>query len=171
MPMKSIRILFFVFVLTSSNVAFGQKYILPNEVIIFSFETNNGKKVSICKDKLDKYIIYRFGNKQKIEFEFPNGTKDKTSFKNFKYSFWLRGGGVQNDGIDLNYLYFTNENYRYVIYQTYSARDNKSNVGIKITDLNTQKIIDIKGKIKSIKGTLIDFRFNNLIEIGDELFE
>ncbi len=169
MLINFIRTLFFVFVLASSNIVFGQKYILPNELSIFSFETNNGRKVTICKDKENKYIIYRYGTKQKIEFEFPS--KSEASWKKFKYSSWLRGGGMQNAGIDLNYLYFTNENYRYVVYDSYFSEANESNIGIKITDLKTQKTTDIKGKIKSRKGTLTDFRDNNLIEIGDELFD
>ena len=48
-------------------LAFWAQYLLPNEEIIYSFETKNGKKMSLVKDKSNKYIQYRFGTKSKIE--------------------------------------------------------------------------------------------------------
>ena len=147
----------------------GQKYILPNENVIFSFNTQNGKFITINKDKENRYIIYRFGTKDKVEFEYPD--KLKSSFTNFKYSYYLRGGGIQNAGMDCNYLYFVNGDFKYVIYDTYFSRDGKQNIGIKIIDLKSNKIIDIKGNRKTRKGMLIDFRDNKLLEIGEELFD
>jgi hypothetical protein len=149
--------------------AIGQPYSLPNEELIYSFDTQNGKKVSLCKDKGNKYLVYRFGTESKIEFEFPGRSED--SWKKFKYSFWLRGGGVANEGIDLNYIYFINNNYKYIIYDTYFAVGNKQDIGVRIINLKTNKVTNIKGKTKTQKGTLVDFRDNNLLEFGDELFD
>ncbi len=161
--------IFFLILLTSTISAFGQKYTLPNEEVIFSFDTKNGKKVTLNKDKNNKYIIYRFGTESKIEFEYPD--KLINSWKCFKYSFYLRGGGLQNEGMDLNYICFTNKNYKYVIYDSYFADGNKHKIGIKIIDITTDKTTDIRGNNKTRKGNMIDFRDNNLLEIGDELFD
>jgi len=143
--------------------------LLKNEVLIFSFDTKTSKHVLLAKDSTDKYIIYRFSNKDKIEMEFPDMTNN--SWKKFKYSFYLRGGGLENDGLDLNYVFFENENYRYVIYQTYSAADSESNIGVKVIDIKTNKTSDIPGNPKTRKGTLIDFRDNGLLQVGDEIFD
>jgi hypothetical protein len=162
------QVIFVLFFLVT-KAGFGQTYILPNEELIYSFETKNGKVMVLAKDKANEYIIYRFGTKTKIEFEFPEKSKD--SWSKFKYSFAFRGGGISNSGIDLNYVYFTNNNFQYVIYDTYFSEGEKYNIGVKIIDLNTNKIIDIKGLRKTQKGNLIAFRDNNLLEIGDDLFD
>lgn len=167
--MTSLKKLAFAILILTCTTASGQKYSLPNEVTIFSFQTKNGKTAVLNKDKENKYLIYRFGTKDKIEFQYPDTLE--TSWKKFKYTFWLRGGGKQNEGLDLNYVEFTNKNFKYVIYDTYAAADQKQNIGIKIIDLKTDKTTDIKGITKTRKGTLIDFRENGLLEIGDELFD
>ena len=102
----NIRHLTFFVLLNLTTTGFGQSFTLPNEEVIFSFNTQNGKKVTLNKDTANNYVIYRFGTKEKIEFEFPG--KSKSSWTDFKYSFYLRGGGTQNEGMDLNYIYFTN---------------------------------------------------------------
>ncbi len=146
-----------------------QAYILPNEEPIYSFETVTGKMVVLAKDKANGYIIYRFGTKDKIEFEYPE--MGKSSWSKFKYSFYLRGGGTDNSGMDLNYVSFINDNFKYVIYDTYYSLSEKQNVGIKVINLKSGKMIEIKGVKKTQKGNLTDFRENKLLEIGEEAFE
>jgi hypothetical protein len=163
---QALFVLIYCIVTTS---CFSQGFTLPNERVIFSFNTQNGKQVTLNKDSSNAYIIYRFGTKDKIEFEFPRKSKD--SWIAFKYSFYMRGGGIQNEGMDLNYIYFINKGFKYIIYDTYLASGNKQIFGIKIINLKTKKIIDIIGDPKTRKGTLIDFRDNNLLKIEDELFE
>jgi hypothetical protein len=51
---------------------FGQDYCLENEQILFEFKTNNNRILVIAKDNLDKYLVYRYGTKDCIEFEYPN---------------------------------------------------------------------------------------------------
>jgi hypothetical protein len=166
MNFKKHKFLILLFFLITSNLSFGQKYLLPNEELIYSFETQNGKKLLLAKDKNDNYIVYRYGTKTKIEFEFPENLKE--SWSKFKYSFYLRGGGKMNEGMDLNYIAFINKNYKYVIYDTYFSVENETNIGIKIIDLKTEKIIEIKGNLKTRKGNLVHFRDNKLIGIDDE---
>ncbi|MGC4034312.1 MAG: hypothetical protein QM764_00020 [Chitinophagaceae bacterium] len=151
------------------STAFCQHYLENNEKLIFSFDTQNEKKLVLAKDSNNLYIVYRFGTKDKIEFEFPENNKD--SWSKFKYSFYMRGGGVQNEGMDLDYVYFSNNGFQYIIYNTYYASENKVTIGVKIVDSKTNKTTNIKGILKSRKGALADFRNNNLLKITDELPE
>ncbi len=123
----------------------------------------------LAGDSTNKYIVYRFGTNDKIEFEFPEKIKD--SWSKFTYSFYLRGGGIENEGLDLNYIYFISGNFKYIIYHTYSAREEKSKCGIKVVDTTTNKTVDVRGNISTIEGNLTGFRDNNLLEIGDETFD
>ena len=77
----------------------------------------------------------------------------------------MRGGGAENEGMDLNYLSFENGGYEYQIFQEYTAKDNVTNVGIKIIDKATNKETDIiKGLSNSIEGSLINLRENKKIK-------
>jgi len=158
-----------LFVLGTNNCTIGQSYLLANENIIYSFTAENNKKMVLAKDSSNKYIIYRLGTNEKIEFEFPEKTKN--SWDKFTYSFYFRGGGKQNEGLDLNYVYFVKDNFKYIIYNTYSAVDEKSKCGIKVLNTKTKNTVDIKGNINSIQGSLTDFRDNHLLKISDEIFD
>lgn len=164
--MKQLLVLPAVF---ASLVLNAQAFVRPNEEVILSFQTTTGKQAYLVKEKSNGYIAYRFGTKSKIEMEFPAAKEG--SWSRFTYSFYLRGGGKENEGMDLNYVYFTNNGYRYVIYQTYSAADGKREIGLKVTALKTSKTTDVKGATKTQKGTLIDLRDNDLIEKSDEIFD
>lgn len=160
---------FILFLILIPFISEAQKYKLENEETIFSFSTKNMKIVTLNRDKNNQYIIYRYGTTGEIEFEYPDTTK--SSWTKFTYSYYLRGGGVQNEGMDLDYVYFTNKNYKYIIYNTYYAVGEVIEVGIKIIDLKTGKQTNIKGDIKTRKGRLNDFRDNNLLKIGEEIFD
>ncbi len=155
------------FLIFTSTVSAQTNYVLANEVVLYSFKTDKGKIVTINKD--NKYIVYRFGTKNKIEFQYPN-TLDN-NWKDFTYSYYLRGGGQSNEGMELNYLYFTNADFQYVIYDTYYSHTGKTNIGIKIINIKTSKVTNIVGVYKTRKGNLTQFRDNNLISKSDELFE
>ncbi|MGG9960450.1 hypothetical protein [Ferruginibacter sp. SUN106] len=161
-------LLFIAFFFCSASIQ-AQNFLSANEVNIFSFKTKAGKQVVIAKDTANAYIVYRYGSANKIEFEFPSNRK--TSWTNFKYAFYLRGGGLANEAMDLDYLYFDNNSFRYVVYNTYFARGNTVKTGIKIIDLKTNKTTNINGINKTRKGSLSDFRSNNLLEITDEIFD
>jgi hypothetical protein len=159
---NSIILLFVI----ATNIVLPQQLLLPNEDLIFSFDTQNGKTIMVAKDKSLQYIVYRFGTNRKIEFEFPKKTHD--SWKKFTFSYFLRGGGIQNEGLDLNYLTFINKSYKYVLYETYSAVNNKTSIGITITNLKDGKITIIEGLKNTQKGTLIELRYSNLITTEEE---
>jgi len=147
----------------------AQQYLNPNEELIFSFKTLKGKKVVIAMDKNEGYLVYRYGNSSHVEFEFPKNNDG--SWKQFTYSYWLRGGGIENEGIDLNYLQFTHEGIKYVIYHTYYAADNSKQIGIRIFNLKNNKKYHLKGIIATQKGSLIDLRNNELITQSMEMFD
>jgi hypothetical protein len=75
-----------------------------------------------------------------------------------------------NKGSDLDCAYFTNRSFKYVIFITSSAMDNKYEIGLKVIDMKIEKVTIIKGIVKTKQGTLIDFRENDLLEIGVGLF-
>ena len=129
-----------------------------DETLIFGFKTKINKSVSICVSRDGKYIVYRFGTKNKIELEYP---KDKdNSWKLFRYDFYFRGGGKNNSGQDLNFLSFINDNIKYRIYSEYSAEDGKTLIGVKLIDLKSNKQVNIPGELQTRRGSLVDFRFD-----------
>ena len=161
-----LRILLIPFIL---SFYVGNPFLKSNEEAVYSFKTASGKKVMLARDKEGKYLVYRFGTKDSVEFEYPSSYTD--SWSKFNYSFYLRGGGPSNSGMDLNYVYFVNGGYEYVIYDTYFAEEERSAIGIKVIDLKTKKTTDIKGVLKSKVGTLINFRDSKELKNGDETFD
>ncbi|SFN60812.1 hypothetical protein SAMN05421594_3534 [Chryseobacterium oleae] len=143
---------FFLLFAVMIPMVFSAQYLLPNEEAVFSFDTKNGKKMALVKDKKNGYIQYRFGSKDRVEMEFP-ATRTKESWKQFTYSSYHRGGGKQNAGMDLNYLTFINNNYKYQLFRTYSAEDESFSTGITVTD-SKGKETDVTGVYKTIKGCL-----------------
>lgn len=151
--------------------AFGQTDLLKTgENLVFGFKTKNNKQVLIARSSDNAYLVYRYGNARKIELEYP-GKKDTSSWADFSYSYWLRGGGKMNEGIDLNYLYFTIGEYKYIVYDTYFAVDDKYDVGVKVINMKNGKDIIIEGNVNSQKGSLNVFRDSLTVSKGDELFD
>lgn len=156
--------------LSAAKIAAAQVLIKPNEKLIFSFQTKQGKRAVLAKDSLDRYIVYRYGYSKQAEFVYPS-VLDSTSWSLFRYSWYLRGGGKQNDGLDLNYVQFTHGDTKYVLYETYSASDDRTEVGIRIIPLMKGEAVDWPGLKRSRKGTLIDLRDAEFIGHSEELFD
>lgn len=70
-PSLIVGLLFF------SLAAKAQIFLLKNESEIFSFDTQSGKHAVLAKDKGNAYIVYRYGAKDSVEFEFPEKNKDR----------------------------------------------------------------------------------------------
>jgi len=157
--MKSLILIFFILI---TEVLFSQK----NDSLIYSFKTVEGKNVVISEN--NNNVSFTYGKKDSLEININNKI---LSSNIFNYSYYLRGGGAQNEGLDLNYFYFTKANFKYVVYETYYAVDNSTTCGLKIINLKTNKIEDYKGNIASIKGSLMFFRDNEIVTHGDELFD
>jgi hypothetical protein len=150
--------------------AYSQKYVLANEKVIFSFQTQKGKMVSLVREKNNKYIVYRFGTKDTIELQYPEMNSE--SWKKFKFCFYSRGGGKQNSAMDLNSIWFTKNGYEYLLYSRYHIGDEFSpesfKIGIAVTNLETKKEVEISGNINTAVGSLHEFRTNGLIEIDPD---
>ena len=128
-----------------------------NEKVILSFNIDESRKIlSVCVSDEQDYIVYRFGTSENIELEYPSDKKD--SWNKFIYSYYLRGGGKENEGLDLNYLQFEIGNYLYEVYEEYSANDDRIHVGVKIIDKTNNNEIDITGDYKNKIGSLINLR-------------
>jgi len=148
-------------ILFTITLLHGNYLLQKGEKLLFGFKTKSGKLVTIALGPKKSYLVYRFGKKGHIEFEYPKDKKN--AFPKFIYSHISRGGGVMNAGIDLSYLRFKNKGYLYVIYDEYSALDNQEDIGIKV--IKKEKVLaNIKGVLKSKKGSLLNF--DDLIENG-----
>ncbi len=141
------------------------------ETSIISFQLiDSSKFVSVCESDVGGsqkggYIVYRFGIPGKVELVFPsNLTK---SWKSFEYAYYFRGGGAANDGLDLNYLSFTNNGWKYTVYEEYRAADDSQRIGIRLLRLSDKKIFDLRGNPKTLTGSLTSLRDNNKIQRGD----
>jgi hypothetical protein len=148
---------------------FSQKLLETNEECVFSFQTKNGKTLMLAKEKNNKYLIYRFGKINKIEFEYP--VKEVQSWNKFTYNYYFRGGGKQNAGMDIDNLTFENKGFKYIIYTAYYAGDDENEesyqIGILIYN-KKNKVTRIIGNLATQIGSLQEFRTNGLIKIDLE---
>ncbi len=147
-----------------------KKLLNEDEKLVFSFKTKKGKTVNIVLQKDNKYIAYRFGNENNVELQFPE--KLENTFEQFTYSYYFRGGGAMNMGLDLNYLSFKGDTHKFVVFDEWSAGEDEndegsSSVGIKIINLSTQKEVVIEGISSTVEGTLVDFRDNGLVKVEE----
>jgi hypothetical protein len=169
---KQIRLLTIIIILFAANIlglcsAKHQPLLNKNEEVLISFKLANSNKVlTVATSKKEPgYIVYRFGQKNKIELEYPKDLSK--SWERFTYSYYFRGGGPENEGLDLNYLRFTNGNYTYTIYEERQSEDGSEKVGVIVRNNITKKETDLKGDYSSIEGSLIMLRFEKRINNGD----
>jgi hypothetical protein len=143
-----------IILIISCGYKYSDKLELNNEKAVFGFRTSQNEIVSICIANDESYIIFRKGTQHKINIEFPINKKD--SWSAFKYSYYLRGGGKQNEGLDLNYLKFRIENREYIIAEEYSAEEEAIKYTVTIDDGNKKNELSVDPK--AIFGTLAKFR-------------
>lgn len=122
-----------------------------NEEVVYSFLV--GKKVaSLCKDKKGRYLVYRFGSKDKVELAYP-GQLDASSWKAFRLYGASRFGGVANAGFVDYRVSFTNNKVQYELYEWSSEEDGSKETGIKVVVAGKETII--KGRYDTRRGTLL----------------
>lgn len=155
----------FALILLFSSISIFSQLVKSNESVIYSFKTKSGKTAVIAGDAESKYIVYRFGTNDNIELEYP-ASLDNSSWQKFTYSYYYRGGGKMNAGMDLNYVDFKNNDYSYRIYNEYYSEDESVSNGIIVTDPKGKET-EIKGINSSVKGSLVELRFNDLIKHGE----
>lgn len=155
--------------LMSFAYASAQTSLNENEELVYTFRTVNGKNIQIVKDKDDKYIFYRASKNGKIELEYPE--KNIDSWKKFRYVYYFRPN--QSDlGMDLNYLEFFHEGYKYVVYDIFYDSGNEHKIGVRCEELTSKKYFDHKAFRRTVKGNLTQLINNELIESSvGQLFE
>jgi hypothetical protein len=138
------------------------------ETTIFAFQMADSPKwASLCEssESGSPYIVYRYGLAKGVELEFPQDLSE--SWQSFEYSYYLRGGGASNEGQDLNYVSFQNGDWKYVVYQEYSADTDTTSVGIRLTNARTGRKVDLHGNAGSIQGSLVPLRDEDRITRGE----
>lgn len=153
------KFLFFLVFLTPMTI--WAQYLLPNEEVIFSFQTRSGKKMSLVKDKTNQYIQYRFGSLNKVEMQFPS-ERTKESWQKFHYNSYMRGGGKENAAMEIDNLSFNNKGYEYVIFRTYHSEGEDFSAGIIIKD-SKGKETRISGIYKTVKGCICKLEDTGMI--------
>ena len=99
------------------------------EEVIFGFSLKNSNKiVLLCYQKDDKYIVYRFGTKDKLELQYPS-VLNAASWKAFRYSGYSRAG-VNNSPMEMHSLTFKNNHISYKIYEDWEGDHHESDAGI-----------------------------------------
>ena len=157
---------------SEEKVKIGDLFLLPNETLIFSFKTNNNKILTLCTDKNFNYLVYRFGTSQKVELQYPE-VLDKTSWDKFYFYSYHRGGGIDNAGLDIDVISFTNHKTTYAIHDEWAIDKEGEHeyLSIEIDDLSTALEVDFKisGLTKSKRGNLMNFRHGELNELINTL--
>lgn len=153
----------------NTDVGIDENLCGKGEKVVFGFKLKkSNKRVSICTSEEKDYIVYRFGTKDRVELEFPK--EKENSWDKFAYSYYLRGGGKENIGLDLNHIIFENGDFSYDIYQDYSAEDGVTSVGIIVKNTKSKEETRIDGSFESLIGTLIDFRRDSRVKQIDSWF-
>jgi len=157
--MKTQRMI--ILLLLFSLYSFGGE---PGEKNIFSFNTEDGNLIEISVDTVYNKLTFKQYKGSVVELTVVDDLNDTKVV--FKYSYYLRGGGIENAGLDLNFLSFTFDNNHYKVYQEYSAEDDKEYIGVIITNNSIERYLI--GKSETSKGNLMEFRSNGLIPIQQE---
>lgn len=134
---------------------------LSNEELVYAFKTKKGKYLSVCKDKEDGYLVYRFGNAEKIELQFPKKL-DKSSWDKFDSHTYHRGGTA---AMDEDHLSFEINGYRYKIVdeRAIDQGDEHFYRGIEVLNLSTNEESFIQADSATSQGALMKLRDNSLI--------
>jgi hypothetical protein len=85
----------------------------------------------------------------------------------FEYSFYLRGGGAANAGLDLNYLTFTNGDWKYILYHEYQAAADRIDFGVRVINLKSKQKRDFHGLAGTCQGSLLPLRDNTRVRKGE----
>jgi len=152
--MRTIIIAFVAIVLfTGFKPAIIGSLCKENEQVIINFKLINSKKsVSLCKERNGKYIVYRFGSKDKIELEYPTSL-DESSWKVFKLYGEKRFGGKANAGFGDYTINFINNKVEYQILEIWDDEQATKEIGIKV--IMDGRITLLKGDFKTKDGTLL----------------
>ncbi len=148
---------FFIMLLFAGSVSKKPCLCGPDEENVFSFRTVKSKKVlSVCAEMDAQYLVYRYGLPGKIELTFPSAL-NTTSWQQFTYAGYYRGGGPMNLGMSDQSLRFSNKGVAYQVYEQSAYADTTQEsyhfeAGILIQA--NGKEYDLKADPQSITGSL-----------------
>ena len=164
--MKKIATIFFaLFFWINAHAQFDSVLCKPNEDIVFAFQLDSQQWVSVCKEKKGKYLVYRFGNKNKIELQVP-AVLDSNSWKRFTFNGYNRGGGKENAAMHFAYLNFGHKNIIYEVYELWNSEDSIEHCGLTVMISN--KATDNPGVLKTRKGNLLELLYNDRLKKEEE---
>jgi hypothetical protein len=128
--------------------------------VLFSFKTKQNDIISIFRLQNESGLEFLFKpiKGKPVHYPIPTKATSKQNWDKFTYGYYFRPGGVENDGLDLNNLYFKLYNQIYVVYEHYVAADNSFEIGFKILNQKEELIKDYRAKKSTVKGSLIDLR-------------
>jgi hypothetical protein len=126
-----------------------------DEMVVYSFNLkSNGKTAILCRQKDSKYLVYRFGTKDKVELQYP-AIPDNNSWKLFKYEGYSRGGGKANDAEEIHSVEFFNAGVTYKMCDDWNANHGSD---VEIIVQSTKRPIYLIGNIHSKIGSLSSLR-------------
>ncbi len=143
-------------IFTLSTQGLNQYLATPDQTVIFSFKTKNGKVMSLLTDDEENYLVYRFGKPDKIELQYPE-TVTSDSWQKFYFE------GYKSSAVNLMHIIFTNTNYQYIIYYNkFYATPEDNKIGVQVVGSNGNKV-DIRADMNSVYGGMNFFRTNEKI--------
>lgn len=123
------------------------------EEVVFSFITENERKLIVAYNPADDRLVYRFFSKDSLELELPDKGVESWGF--FSYMDGHEKVALNGKQMDLNYLVFTNGGYRYEIYDNYNVAGGGRVVGVDVIHLSDQTVTHISGDAERAVGSLM----------------
>lgn len=135
----------------------------------FAFYTSDSMRVVLTVAVKNSEPVFRLYRNQELLLQHPE--EPDSGAREFYYSYYFRGGGVDNAGLDLNYLYFTLMDTLYVLYDTYSAEEASHQAGLKLYNLKNELLKIFPARMNSLQGSLTEFRFEEKVRSGERMFD
>jgi hypothetical protein len=154
-----------ILVLAFLVFAFSAKSQAPSEVNILSFKTDKGKVVQLNEDTASNSLVFRYGTLGNWEIVFIDNLDDDEAI--FSSSGYFRGGGIDNAGLDLNYLHFNYDGYDYSVFDEWSAEGETHAHGVRIeatAGSTTPDVADLSADEASVVGGFSYRDYEGLIE-------
>jgi len=134
-----------------------QSMCAARESVLFSCETEAGKRASLCVSRdagVDRgYVYYAYGSPGKLELVFPAGERPPVDFRRTHLAFAGSTGG---------YAYsFENDDYRYIVYSI-SGAEGLEDQGILVTHRDPRISIST---LSCRKGSVVEDEDDALLDI------
>lgn len=124
-----------------------------NEEVVFSFITENEKKLILTYNKVEDKLVYRFINREHQELMLPNADQNPWEFFTYADEHTATIHSAKN--MDMNYLFFVNAGYRYEIFDNYNVAGQGRVVGVDVINMKDQSVTHIEGDAERAVGSLM----------------